>query len=252
MNIENRNKNQKIILTNYIIMEPLYYDINFLKNWLFSVDWIKNILIYLFQFNDNIDVIIINNTKYENFNINISEWFEEQKREKIKININNYELIIRDNIITDIYLNLSKFCELHIYFWFYNYNNNLCSKISYFYTIDHINNIEFKDIFLYIWESLFKTIDYLNPDNINMWEATVPKTISELKKWIFEWEYIYINSNYIDINSLDKHMNKLNYQKLSNWYMFVVKWYEEILSKIILTNIDLYEKEKILNLDSTM
>ncbi len=210
-------------------MEPTNFDINFLKKWKFTSNEIKNLVLYFIDNYVKLRVEFIKWHNYDSFTFDfIENW--DYEVEDIVLNKDNFYDIIEKNIIRDIYVDINNFCKLHIYIWFLDHEIDInISKISFYYDL----KMGYEDIFYYLWDNIFKSIEVLNPDNANFWLSTSPVLLSEIKKGVTIWEYLFLNNAHIKYESLRNCLHQLDWIKLRNGYIFYVNDNEDLISQIV-------------------
>lgn len=220
-------------------MEPLYYDVNFVNSNFDKITILKFIK-FLFNYETNIEIWLIENVSFDNYNINIYNnyyYWEpndiDYKYKNIILNESNYEKILESNVIFDLKINISNNVSLKILFCFEedSWNNNY-NCINFFYEINNYKKID-EFLLLYIWETFYKFIEIFNPEIISMWEATVPVTKFDIINDTILGHFFYINNKLIN---KDKLLNQKNliYNTLTNWYIFpYLEWYHKIFIDIL-------------------
>ncbi|PIE85535.1 hypothetical protein CSA08_01380 [Candidatus Gracilibacteria bacterium] len=210
-------------------MEPTNFDINFLKKGKFTSNEIKNLVLYFIDNYVKLRVEFIKGHNYDSFTFDFIE-NGDYEVEDIVLNKDNFYDIIEKNIIRDIYVDINNFCKLHIYIGFLDHEIDInISKISFYYDL----KMGYEDIFYYLGDNIFKSIEVLNPDNANFGLSTSPVLLSEIKKGVTIGEYLFLNNAHIKYESLRNCLHQLDGIKLRNGYIFYVNDNEDLISQIV-------------------
>ena len=188
-------------------MEPLYYDVNFLRKHKLEYSEIIKILTFLKSFSLKMKIYMVQNVSYNNINNHILRDTDYQEK---TIFIDGF-IDLEDEFITGIYITLNHDVKLNIHFGFYE---EYC-QMTLFYTIENYMT----DVFFYIWQHFYSLIDIFDPDIISMWETTIPHTIEEIKKGFKDSEYVYLKKRYIDLELLKWQKDLVCFSELQKWVL---------------------------------
>lgn len=207
-------------------METLYYDTNFVNNQ-FNQQNLKNMIEFLVKHDIDIEVEIIKQMIFENFNIevynNIYYWETSEKEyftETLIINKDNYDQVLDNNIIFTFWVKFTKNIFLK---WKFSIEQDdsweIYNCIKFFYTLSD-ESIMIDNLFFYIWETFYRFLEIFNPEIISMWEATIPVTKLDILHWNIWGQFLYLNKTIIHLKNFQEYEIDLVYQKLQNGYLF--------------------------------